>query len=252
MRLTTQRRRRRNPGAVDRADRALTVIGVPRRHRAVYVAGGLLALGVAAYFGLEAYQRLTFGAKSGEDAPGLVANKVLGKPRVVTTPPAELAAAAAVPLDQYSLARAIQSEAGSSSEAERTAVAWVVWNMANSLGKTITATVTSGNQAGFYGAQNLGGRFVSTASAPRAANLALAGSILAGEIPDNTGGALHFFNPALQDRMLAKLVPGYKKSAAQFIATMRKDGFEPREVEDVDPSKFLVFVKAAGRGEAVA
>src|SRR6266850_3343219 len=104
-------RRRSNP---DAADRTLTKLGVPPKYRQLgKVAAGLLVLGVVAYFSPDAYNRITYGPKKGEDA---------AKGDYLHTSPAAAAGAVGVPVEIYSLARGIRSEAGSKSEAERIAV----------------------------------------------------------------------------------------------------------------------------------
>jgi len=234
------KRRRRNP---DAADRALTRIGVPQRHRTIAkVAAGLLVLGVAAYFSPNVYDRLTYGAKVDKsNAP---------KGSIVETPPVTLAASAGVPVETYSLARTIASEAGLklANAAERQAVGWVVINHARELGKSITDTVTAGKGAGFYGHQNIGGRFVSTAIAPRTADLELADDLLSGRLPDNTAGATHFFNPGLQDYLWKRATGNYRKSAQDVFDSWIADGYTPMDVEGVNPAKFVVFTKAGISG----
>lgn len=231
-------RRRRNP---DAADRTIARLGVPPRHaRTAKIAAGLLLLGVGAYFAPEVYDRMTYGPKTkgDRDAP---ANDYLH------VESAQLAKAAGVPVDVYSLARTLRSEAGRRSQAERIAVAWAVRNHAKRLGKTITATVTGGTKGGgYYGSQNLGGRYVSTRYAPLKADLDLATAIMGGSVGDNTGGAERFFAPKAQDKLVALARPGYTKTAAMVRAQWEKEGWRVHGIPGVDESDFVV----AGRNLA--
>jgi hypothetical protein len=132
--------------------------------------------------------------------------------------PAELAAAANLDVETYSLARAVASEEGRSSELIKIAVAHAITNHARKAGRSITAVVTGARNPahqGSYGTQkdidpgelddegkptnpNEGksDRYVSTALDPYAQEGQIAAGVIDGSIPDPTGGADQFDRPA--------------------------------------------------------
>lgn len=236
-------RRRRNPGAT----------AWIHRHRWWLLAAGAAGAGVFAWPYLEAdvpqwlpLNRLTGGAKVDDtDAPaGDIARDENGEP----LSPAFLASQAGVSQDTYSLARAIRSEAGSRSDLERAAVAWCIVNESRRKGRSITQQVTLGTfGGGYFGSQNLGGRYVSTRYAPRTKDLTLATEVLEGTRPDPTNGAVRFFNPSLQDRLVRLGTSKYTKGSQQVLDNWRAEGFEAAPVPGIDPSSFIVF-RYVGKG----
>jgi len=108
--------------------------------------------------------------------------------------------------DVEALARVITSEADRYSLAERRAIAWTVRNRARKRRKTITelvCTPTCGSQGP--------GRPFSSARPATSANLILAREVLAApQSDDPTVGALAYFEPAVQDRLVAQGRPGYR------------------------------------------
>jgi hypothetical protein len=160
--------------------------------------------------------------------------------------PSTIAAKVGLPVDVYSAARVAASEAGTGSEAEKAAVIWVAINQCRHLGKSLTAGVCSGKGAGLYGAQNAGSRWISTRLDPTATDVDIAQRVLAGKLPDNTGGARKFLHPATQDALAKKAAKGYGKTAAVVIADWEAEGFRAQSVPGVPSSRFLVFTKAAG------
>ncbi len=159
---------------------------------------------------------------------------------VVDGTPEDLAAAAGLDIETYSLARAVSSEEGRASNAVKAAVAWAIVNHARTLGQTITRTVTRANVAahsGFYGTQrnidpDEGGdpktgpsdRYVSSANDPYEGDAQIAAAVLAGTITDTTGGAEYFDRPKGDDNA--------KKTAAKRMG----DGLVLADVAGVDPA----------------
>lgn len=108
--------------------------------------------------------------------------------------------------DVETLARVIRSEAGISPRIERVHVAWATRNLARSRGQSITEMACS--PCGDQGP----GRPVSSAQAPLAEDRRMAQAILSSPaVVDPTGGATHFINPRLQERLARNKVPGYRR-----------------------------------------
>ena len=123
-------------------------------------------------------------------------------------------APAAPPDERTALARVIRSEAGSHTEAERLAVAWVARNRARKAGTSIARLVCSPS-CGPGGE----GRPMSSRRAARDEDLALADVVLASSTSDDpTRGANNAFEPALQDQLFKAKRAGYTKSAAEVRA----------------------------------
>jgi len=122
-----------------------------------------------------------------------------------------------------SLARVLTSEAGSGPVAERTAIGWAVRNRARKAKKTITALVCT--PCGPQGP----GRPFSSRQAPTQVNLQLAEQIIAApQSADPTSGATSFFEPKQQDLLVAKGLPGYKRTAAAVRAKWIAEGAKPK------------------------
>jgi len=128
---------------------------------------------------------------------------------VVPGTPDSLAAIAGVDVDVYSLARALASEEGTSSNGTQVAVAWAIRNHASQAGKTITSLVTAAKLAshkGHYGTQrnievgtdgyNGSDRYCSTAQDPYAGHVQVAQGVLDGTFADPTDGADQFDRPS--------------------------------------------------------
>lgn len=128
---------------------------------------------------------------------------------VVPCAPAELAGQAGEDLETYSLARALSSEEGRSSDAVKALVAHAIRNEASRRGSSITGLVTRAKLAahgGRYGTQrnieegtagyNASDRYCSTAQDPYAGDVEIARGVLAGTIPDLTDGATQFDRPS--------------------------------------------------------
>ena len=124
---------------------------------------------------------------------------------IIPTLPVDLAASAGIDIDQYSLARAMQSE--ESSHDGRVAIGWAIRNHCANLSESITDVLTANpkNPAsdGHY-SKEMPGKYCTTAHSPTSTTLDLAASIISGEIPDPTGGATFWDGPAAQDAAHAR------------------------------------------------
>lgn len=114
--------------------------------------------------------------------------------------PAALAAGKGVSLDVYALARMIASEAGGQKQIAQQAVAAVAVSHAADEGKSISAVLLHATHAGngFFGKQAQG-RYAATSRDPSSAQLGLAAQVIAGELPDPTGGARQWDSPRAYD-----------------------------------------------------
>jgi hypothetical protein len=131
---------------------------------------------------------------------------------VVPGAPEDLAAAAQLDVDAYSLARMIASEEGRSNNSIKAAVAWAVLNRARSSGRGVTGLLTHARlpaHSGSYGTQrnieqgtdgyNGSDRYASTANDPYEGDGVIAAAVASGQLPDPTGGAEYFDRPGSED-----------------------------------------------------
>lgn len=137
------------------------------------------------------------------------------------------------------LGRVIRSEKGRGTRKQKIHIAWATRNLAREKKMTIAKMACSpcGRQMG-------GKRPVSTRLAARPSDLEIAAEVLAApQSEDPTGGATHFIEPSLQDRLVAEgqvegYTDGYAKVRKRWI---EKYGWEPyyriNEVELWGPKK---------------
>ena len=128
--------------------------------------------------------------------------------------------------DVEALGRVIASEAGErfATLAEQRAIAWTTRNRAHKRGVSIARLVC---------APSCGpcckGRPFSSRQPATEATRALAAAVLAAPPSDDpTGGALAFFEPKLQDQLVAQGHPGYRRTAAALRQKWRAEGQVPR------------------------
>jgi spore germination cell wall hydrolase CwlJ-like protein len=122
--------------------------------------------------------------------------------------------------DTEALARVITSEADRYSLLERTAIAWTVRNRAHKRGVSIARLVCY-PECG----ECCTGRPFSSARPATAENRDLARAVLAApSSEDPTNGALAFFEPAVQDRLVAEHRRGYRFNAEQTRAKWLREG----------------------------
>ena len=126
--------------------------------------------------------------------------------------------------DAEALGRVITSEANGYSEAERTAIAWTVRNRARKRGVTIAKLVCS-PECG----PCCNGRPFSSAREATAANRDLARRVLAApQSADPTHGATAFFEPRVQDKLVAEKRAGYRFTSDQLRQRWRREGQQQR------------------------
>lgn len=117
--------------------------------------------------------------------------------------PAELAAQASqvvgrdVNVNAYALARNIHSEEASSDSPTQAAIAYVAVNVSH--GDIVGLLTRDKNPSGVGKFGHQSGRWASTAADPYESDLQIAETVLSGNVPDPTNGAVHYFRPTLQD-----------------------------------------------------
>lgn len=149
----------------------------------------------------------------------LLAAGGLGVHRLTREPPAPV-----ITDDVEALARVIRSEIGIGTEQQKLHVAWTTRNLAESRGQGVAemACTPCGPQER--------GRPVSSRQRATDADRALARLVVAADPRlDPTGGATHFLNPALQDELARRGVPGYRNRPYRAIRRIwtRSYGWEP-------------------------
>lgn len=223
--------------------------------RTAYLVAGGAALGLAAWWLAVQYELAGLPGEAAQLVNDAL-NAIVKGDRLTRAPydketgvvpgaPSELAAAAGLDVETYSLARLIASEEGRSSNTIKAAVAWAVVNHATQVGKTITDLLTGAKVAahrGAYGTQrNIdagegGGpsgpsdRYASTANDPYDGDAQIAAAVLSGSIADITHGADQFDRPDGErdpDAVAADRVASGSELAAV-------DGIDP----DVDGIRF--------------
>jgi spore germination cell wall hydrolase CwlJ-like protein len=126
--------------------------------------------------------------------------------------------------DVDGLGRVITSEANGYSEAERLAIAWTVRNRARKRGVSI-AQLVCWPSCGPQGKD----RPFSSARAANETNRALARRVLAApQSEDPTRGATAFFEPQVQDKLVAEGRPGYRFTSEQVRAKWQREGQQHR------------------------
>jgi hypothetical protein len=120
------------------------------------------------------------------------------------------------------LARVIRSEAGIRPVVERVHVAWATRNLATSRDQTVAEMACSP-----CGPQERG-RPVASGQEALSVDRELAKAVLASpSLADPTGGATHFINPAVQDRLAGKGVRGYRPYARIRRLWRKRYGWRP-------------------------
>jgi hypothetical protein len=170
---------------------------------------------------------------------------------IVDEDPERLAASAGLDVDTYALARLISSEEGNSSPLEKLAVGWAAWN---AHGPDIAAALTAGKgdadehfkEQGYSytsapGKTSKAAAYASTARDPHEDDVKLAQGIVAGTLPDPTGGATNFFRPGLEDKLFA--AGKVSRDGAAVIADWTSGGLAPVDVPGIDPGELAFFRK---------
>jgi outer membrane murein-binding lipoprotein Lpp len=170
---------------------------------------------------------LSFGVLAAVMLGGKVLSGVVetaDKNGVVQSDPEAIARMHGVSLDVEALARMAVKEAGSG-EKPQIAVMWATRNMARASGTSVAKLLLRGrtktggpsSSDGKFGAQNTG-KYASTVLPSTPASRDRAAKVMAGTIPDPTGGAIQFDAPSAQDKLKAAGTAGYEKSAEEIAA----------------------------------
>jgi hypothetical protein len=150
--------------------------------------------------------------------------------KLIHADPYSLAEEVGVDPNTYALARVIRSEAGALDELAKLSVAYVVFNEARNRDIDVLELVT--RPQGFFGAQNAGGKFVSTRLDPYELDVTIAKSV--GITLDPTNGATRFDSPKAQRALLARSEKGYNFTPEE-IAESRSKKFHEVAVAGLDP-----------------
>lgn len=154
----------------------------------------LLGLGATAAVGLAA---ALSGSRYRKPAERLIEARahVVNDAGLVEADPEGLARGAQVPLDQYVLAAAMQSE--ERSDRARLAIGRTIWNkVRQDRRRLVPLLIPSGRLA----SQTVN-PYAATGEAPTARTLELAATILEGRVPDFVEGATQWDAPKTQDRL---------------------------------------------------
>ena len=164
---------------------------------------------------------------------------------IVEADPAGLARASGVPLDQYALASAMQSE--EKTDKGRLAVGRATWNAAQQDRNKIVGLLIP---HGHFASQE-SGQYAATHKAPTARTLGLAAAIIEGRVPDMVHGAVQWDAPLLQDRMHrlylqdAKKYPHYRFSSSEIAQRRTKAGAREIRVPGVPETRFWSYATTA-------
>jgi len=210
--------------------------------RTLYVVGGGLALGLAAFWYVNReepgtlLEQLAATARNWITRGRRLTRTTLDENNDVPDAPADLAAEAGsemgrpVSLEAYALARMLASEESKASATTKAAIAWVAVNEARRRGTSVSGLLLRDNGPGNgrFGEQR--GRYASTRTDPYEGDLQVAEAVLSGEVGDITGGAVHFYRPELQDRLydLGKT----SKTAEQIDREWGGEGFTIEGAEE--------------------
>jgi hypothetical protein len=163
---------------------------------------------------------------------------------IVEADPEGLSLAAQVPLDQYVLASAMQSE--EKSDRARLAVGRTVWNK---VGEDRTKLVGLLIPTGKLGSQYVN-PYAATGIEPTARTLALAASIIDGKVPDFVEGAIQWDAPKIQDRLYQLFLSDpvkyrkYRHNAADIARKRKAAGAREVCLADVPNTRFWSYRNA--------
>jgi hypothetical protein len=198
----------------------------------------LVALGVALFGGAAVTAAADFtnrGRRLSQSPPLNDAGQVDRDPSYLKAD-AEQIVGRAITEEAYALARMLRSEGGHGSVEEKQARAWVAMNDRAAHGWSLLYTIAGKDR--LFGRQR-GWRYASGED-PYENDLAIAEAVLAGELPDNTGGAVKFVDIGSF---------GAQEGSGSYEATLaswRSEGLSPRKVDGA-ASDFRVFVRDGGQ-----
>ena len=174
---------------------------------------------------------------------------VLNDRKFVDANPEGLARAAGVPLDVYALASAMQSE--ERTRIGRIAIGCAIRNfcrkhrvsVARQLLKAIDRHGKKRTGHGYFGSQELPGKWAATSKAPSAETTILASQILMDRSPivDPTQGATAWDAPELQDKKHKEDPATYTKDSKQVAADRIAAGGRAVAVDGIPHTRFWVF-----------
>lgn len=174
---------------------------------------------------------------------------VLNDRKFVDADPEGLARAAGIPLDTYALASAMQSE--ERTRIGRIAIGCAIRNfcrkhrvsVARQLLKAIDKHGKKRIGHGYFGSQELPGKWAATSKAPTAETTILASQILAVPSPivDPTQGATAWDAPELQDKKHREDPIAYTKDSKQVATDRMAAGGRMVMVDGIPHTRFWVF-----------
>jgi hypothetical protein len=178
-------------------------------------------------------------------------NKKTGKPeyrvQIVEEPEVLVEVASqklgrAIPLETFSLATMIASEAGRGSDLAKAAVAHAALTYKRKFGKDKSMHQILTFKDARYGGQ--AGRYASTRNPPTVRDIEVAEAVLSGKIANPAPGAIQWDSPSAQDLLLARGEPGYESNADELAARRRAGGKVAVYLPGVDRS-YLRLWRAA-------
>jgi hypothetical protein len=160
---------------------------------------------------------------------------------IVEADPAGLAHVAGVPLDQYALASAMQSE--EKNDKGRLAVGRAIWNAVQQDRSKIVGKLLP---HGYFSSQE-SGQYAATHKPPTTRTLALAAAIIEDRVPDMVHGAIQWDAPEAQDYLHSLYLkdprkhPHYKHSAAEIAQKRISEGKREVRVPGVPETRFWSY-----------
>jgi hypothetical protein len=215
---------------------------------------GLLAAGAALSYGtVQAVKAIGGGKRSlvvhrTRQVPWFSKGKAMGMRTEVVDSPAELALRGSqklgrkdvIPLNVWTLATVIASEAGSGPEMAKAAIAHAVMNAARRKGISVFKLIAPD---GKFGGQQ--GRYAASGKPPTETDVKIAEAVYTGKIKDPTRGADQWDSPRAQRALVARKVSGYRKGPEQVAADRIKAGKAVVYVPGVDPEYLRLWRPAS-------
>jgi hypothetical protein len=145
-----------------------------------------------------------------------------------------------IPLNVWTLATVIASEAGSVPEIGRVAIAHAVMNAARRKRISIFKLIAPD---GRFGGQQ--GRYAASGRPPTETDVKIAEAVYAGKIKDPTRGADQWDSPRTQRALVARGASGYRKGPERVAADRMKAGKVAVYVPGVDPEHLRLWRPAS-------
>lgn len=147
-----------------------------------------------------------------------------------------------IPLETFSLATMIASEAGRGADLAKAAVAHAALTYKKKFGHGKSMHQILVAKDGLYGGQ--AGRYAATRNPPTVRDIEVAEAVLAGKIANPAPGAIQWDSPSAQDLLLARGEPGYESNANELAARRKAGGKVAVYLPGVDRS-YLRLWRAA-------